>query len=120
LSSRRSNDLSGQNITSRFAERRFQQTTSICYVEVGAVRIGRWTFFVAVLLPAAVQAQDFISSELSSERTIALIEQKDSDSKDNGSGDESKFRNIRIGLFTCKEPKWRKANPDSFALSRNK
>ena len=40
-------------------------------------------------LQAELGAQDSLSGELSSERTIALIAQKDSDSKDEGSNDES-------------------------------
>lgn len=56
--------------------------------KVVAVRIRRSTLVVLVL-SATVQAQDFPSAEFSSERTIASIAKKDSDSKDNGSNDES-------------------------------
>ncbi|MBV9618438.1 MAG: carbohydrate porin [Verrucomicrobia bacterium] len=50
--------------------------------------IGREILFVFVV-SATVQAQEFRSDELSSQQTIALIEKKDSDSKDNASDDKS-------------------------------
>jgi hypothetical protein len=53
----------------------------------------------ALLLSATVHAQDFLSSELSSERTIALIESKDFDSKESTSDSESQTQEHQNWLF---------------------
>lgn len=66
--------------------------------KVGAVSIRRATLFI-LMLSVTAQAQDFVSAEFSPERTIALIAQKDSDSKDNGSSDEGQTQEHQNWLF---------------------
>jgi hypothetical protein len=52
-----------------------------------------------LLLSATVHGQDFLSSELSSERTIALIERRDSDSKESASDSEGQTPEHQNWLF---------------------
>jgi hypothetical protein len=52
-----------------------------------------------LLLSATIHAQDFLSCELPSERTLALIERKDSDSKESASGNQSQTPEHQNWLF---------------------
>jgi high affinity Mn2+ porin len=62
------------------------------------VRIARGASLV-LLLSATVHAQDFLSGELSSDRTVALIERKDSDSKESASDNQSQIPEHQNWLF---------------------
>jgi hypothetical protein len=62
------------------------------------VRIAQAASF-GLLLSATVDAQIFLSRELSSNQTIALIERKDSDSKESASDNQSQIPEHQNWLF---------------------
>jgi high affinity Mn2+ porin len=62
------------------------------------VRIGRGASLV-LLLSATVHAQDFLSGEISSDRSLAPIERKDSDSKESASDNQSQIPEHQNWLF---------------------
>ena len=62
------------------------------------MKIVRMASFM-LLLSATIHAQDFLSSELPSERTLALIERRDSDSKESASDNQSQMPEHQNWLF---------------------